>query len=223
MPSNSETILSANTHPGDSTVETLTGDKFKGDGYYGRADGVHTVQYNFEGLTGTITIQGSLSSDPADTDWFEVHSYIASQETANKFANFTGNYVWIRAKVVYTDGTINSILLNHQEIIMHSITVVWPKVEEDVDAIIAENVVNCSGGALTENETHYEIYESDKGETVLVVETHNALDHEESDEVAENIANRLFDLGFSKFDIEISVQTYCDKYFIIEYYKGTIA
>ena len=88
---------------------------------------------------------------------------------------------------------------------MHSITVVWPKVEEDVDAIVAENVVNCSGGALTESETHYEVYESDKGETVLVIETHNALDEEESNVVAEDIANRLFDLGFSKFDIEISV------------------
>ena len=113
MPSNSETILSATTHPGDSTVETVTGDSFKGDGYYGRADGVHTVQYNFDGLTGTITIQGSLATEPTDNDWFEVHSYTASQETANKYANFTGNYVWIRAKVVYTDGTINSILLNH--------------------------------------------------------------------------------------------------------------
>ena len=43
---NSETILSANTHPGDSTVTTVTGEKFKGDGYYGRSDGFHTVQYS---------------------------------------------------------------------------------------------------------------------------------------------------------------------------------
>ena len=113
MQSNSEIILSANTHPGDSTVETITGERFKGDGYYGRADGVHTVQYNFNGLTGTITIQASLAVTPTDADWFEVHSYTAAQETANKYANFTGNFVWVRAKVVYTDGTINSILLNH--------------------------------------------------------------------------------------------------------------
>ena len=30
---NSESILSSNTHPGDSTVETVVGNKFKGDGY----------------------------------------------------------------------------------------------------------------------------------------------------------------------------------------------
>ena len=45
MPSTSEIILSANTHPGDSTTETVTGSNFKGDGYYGRSDGMHTVQY----------------------------------------------------------------------------------------------------------------------------------------------------------------------------------
>ena len=113
MPSNSETILSANTHPGDSTVVTVTGTDHKGDGYYGRADGLHTVQYNFASLTGTITIQASLATTPTESDWFEVHSYTAAAETANKFANFTGNYVWVRAKLVYTDGTVNSIMLNH--------------------------------------------------------------------------------------------------------------
>jgi len=113
MPSNSEIILSANTHPGDSSVETITGEKFKGDGYYSRADGVHTVQYSYNGLTGTISIEGTLATAPADADWFEVHSYTAAQETDSKYANFTGNFVWVRAKVVYTDGTINSILLNH--------------------------------------------------------------------------------------------------------------
>jgi len=32
MPNNSETILTAQTHPGDSTEVTVTGDNFKGDG-----------------------------------------------------------------------------------------------------------------------------------------------------------------------------------------------
>ena len=74
---------------------------------------MHTVQYNYAGLTGTISIQASLATTPAESDWFEVHSYTAANETDNKFANFTGNYVWIRAKLVYTDGTVNSIMLNH--------------------------------------------------------------------------------------------------------------
>lgn len=110
----SETILTANTHGGDSTVQSITGEKFKGDGYYGRSDGLHTVQYNFEGLTGTINIQATLAVNPVDADWFTVHSYTAAQESDNKFANFTGNYVWVRAYISnWTDGTVNSIQLNH--------------------------------------------------------------------------------------------------------------
>ena len=113
MAANSEIILSSTTHPGDSTVETVTGEKFKGDGYYGRSDGLHSVQYTYSGLTGDIVIQATLAIDPVEDDWFDVHRYAAAQETSSKIASFTGNYVWIRAKVVYTDGTIDSITLNH--------------------------------------------------------------------------------------------------------------
>ena len=66
------------------------------------------------GLTGTITIQGTLATTPVEADWFDVHTYTADSRTqTSKIASFTGNYVWIRAKVVYTDGTVSSISLNH--------------------------------------------------------------------------------------------------------------
>ena len=112
MPSTSEIILSANTHPGDSTTETVTGSNFKGDGYYGRSDGVHTVQYDYTGLTGSITIQATLATTPADADWFDVDTITVANQTEVKYANFTGNFVYIRTKLVYTDGTVNSIRLN---------------------------------------------------------------------------------------------------------------
>ena len=35
-----------------------------GDGYYGRADGVHTVQATYTDFVGTITIQGTLATTP---------------------------------------------------------------------------------------------------------------------------------------------------------------
>ena len=117
MPSTSEIILSANTHPGDSTTETVTGNNFKGDGYYGRSDGVHTIQYDYVGLTGTITIQATLATTPADADWFDVDTVTVANQTEVKYVNFTGNFVYIRAKLVYTDGTVNSIRLNHKEVI----------------------------------------------------------------------------------------------------------
>lgn len=114
MPSNSENILSNQTHPGDSTSESVIGDKFKGDGYYGRSDGLHTVQYNFTGLSGDLFIQGTLALEPTESDWFTVDSYMATEETNSVINVFTGNYVWIRAVVGnWTDGTVNSIVLNH--------------------------------------------------------------------------------------------------------------
>lgn len=141
MSSTSETILSQQTHPGDSVEETVTGDKFKGDGYYGRSDGLHTIQVDLEGFVGTIEIQGTLEIDPGSTDWFSVElessgtstigfvdttgaittrsptissiTYTDSQTSVNNY-NFTGNYVWVRAHISnWTDGTVNSVLLNH--------------------------------------------------------------------------------------------------------------
>jgi hypothetical protein len=136
----SETILPINTHPDDSTITTVTGDKFKGDGYYGRSDGLHTIQVNLTGFTGQIEIQGTLAVSPTDDDWFNVElatnttvagtvdttgavssgstvivsSLSFDDSTANNNYNFTGNYVWVRAYVSnWTSGSINKIMLNH--------------------------------------------------------------------------------------------------------------
>jgi hypothetical protein len=121
MPQTSEIILSNQTHPGDSTSESVTGDKYKGDGYYGRSDGLHTIQYNVTGFIGTISIQATLAIDPTDDDWFDVSSTsLTSADDSSAYSNgsfiynFTGNYVWVRATVnTWTDGTVESIVLNH--------------------------------------------------------------------------------------------------------------
>jgi hypothetical protein len=123
MPSNSETILSQNVHPGDSITETITGDAYKGDGYYGRSDGFHTVQYDLDNFLGTIIIQGTLAIEPTEDDWFAVsvteHTSVTNDSSSltsdGSFVyNFTGNYVWVRASVSnWTDGSVNFIKLNH--------------------------------------------------------------------------------------------------------------
>lgn len=121
MANYSEFILSNQTHPGDSTIETITGDKFKGDGYYGRSDGFHTVQYNLDGFIGSIVMQATLAVDPVDADWFTLSGTehtSANDSSANAnggfIYNFTGNYVWVRAYISnWTDGVISNILLNH--------------------------------------------------------------------------------------------------------------
>ena len=118
---NSEVILSATSGPTDSTAITVTGEKFKGDGFYSRTDGFHTVQYNLSGnenntFSGRIVIQATLATDPSSTDWFEVSETenVFTGSTGSFIYNFTGNYVWVRAYVDnWTDGNIEDIKLNH--------------------------------------------------------------------------------------------------------------
>ena len=116
-----EEIVTTETSDG-STTTTLdhTGfvsDKSKGDGYYSQPDGVHTVAYQVNStMTGSIKMQGSLATTPTEDDWFDVSgtTFTADQSTLIFTSNFTGNFVWVRAKATsVTAGTISSILLNN--------------------------------------------------------------------------------------------------------------
>ena len=89
----------------------------KGDGYYSQPDGVHTVAYKVNTtLTGSIKMQGTLATTPTEDDWFDISgtTFTTDQSTTISSANFTGNFVWVRAKATsVTAGTITNIQLNH--------------------------------------------------------------------------------------------------------------
>jgi len=116
MPILSQAIVTAQTHPSDSTVVTVVGSAYKGDGYYGRSDGLHTVQIKLTGFIGSFKMQGTLAVDPTSNDWFDIIDtdleYLTPTDV-NELINFTGNFTWVRANLVYTDGSINFVLLNH--------------------------------------------------------------------------------------------------------------
>jgi hypothetical protein len=100
----------------DSTSTVLTTDKVKGDGYYKGGDGLHTVHYSITDFSGTVKMQASLATSPASADWFDIAgtTYTTSPDTDTDFvANFTGNFVWLRAIATYTNGRINSIKVNY--------------------------------------------------------------------------------------------------------------
>ena len=126
-----EEIVTTETSDG-STTTTLdhTGfvtDKAKGDGYYSQPDGIHTVAYQVlnrgdstDDFNGTIKMQGSLATTPTEDDYFDIPNTTFTSDTSTKIAsfNFTGNFVWVRAKVETTNGSSNgamitSILLNN--------------------------------------------------------------------------------------------------------------
>ena len=93
--SSSETIMSNKVHAGDSTSTVVTGTKFKGDGYYGRADGFHTVQYNVAGFNGTIKMQGTLATDPAEADYFDIAGTESNGTEGSYFYNFINGMFFI--------------------------------------------------------------------------------------------------------------------------------
>lgn len=102
----------------DGTATSFNSDDFKGDGYYGFSDGVHTIQTRVTSLIGTVKIQGTLVKDPADTDFVDIASVVTSDGstaiTNSFFNNFTGNFVWIRIAVSgFTAGTINNVFMAH--------------------------------------------------------------------------------------------------------------
>ena len=92
-------------------------DKYKGDGYYSQVDGVHTVAYHVNStMTGSIKMQGSLATTPTEDDWFDISgtTFTADQSTLVGSNNFTGNFVWVRAKCTgMTAGSVSKILYNH--------------------------------------------------------------------------------------------------------------
>lgn len=88
-------------------------------GHANEHNALHTVTYTVQSFTGTISIQGSLGSDPKnEADYFDIPNTAyttATDLTVNFYtnaANFRGNFTYIRAKVVFTQGTISQILYN---------------------------------------------------------------------------------------------------------------
>ena len=65
-------------------------------------------------------MQGSLATTPTEDDWFDIAGTTLTSDQSTTIAsyNFTGNFVWVRAKVETTNTTSNpsmitAILLNN--------------------------------------------------------------------------------------------------------------
>jgi len=100
--------------------------KYQGDGYYSQIDGVHTVAYHVSAgsvtpannFNGSIKMQGSLATTPTEDDWFDISgtTFTADTSTLVSSYNFTGNFVWVRAKCynwTTASSSVTKILYNH--------------------------------------------------------------------------------------------------------------
>ena len=89
----------------------------EGDGYYQQTDGIHTVAFYVNSTcTGAIKMQGSLATTPTEDDYFDIDgtTFTTDQSTLINSVNFTGNFVWVRAKCTSnTAGSVTKILYNN--------------------------------------------------------------------------------------------------------------
>ena len=111
-------FTATNVGLGSGTVSLeIDGIPVKGDGFYNYSDGLHTVAHYILALDGTVEVQGALTADPIEADWVTLDTRTGttgSPLTENATYNFTGNFVWVRAKVSnFINGTITKIQLNH--------------------------------------------------------------------------------------------------------------
>jgi len=103
--------------PYDGVSTTWSSNQFKGNGYYGYTDGLHTVTYNVTAFNGILKFQATLVTNPQESDWFDVPNTSIGDGTTpvsgTYYFNFTGNFVWCRAHVTnFSAGDIGRVLYN---------------------------------------------------------------------------------------------------------------
>lgn len=112
-PTRKSTIILTNTDRNHNVI----GEPFRADGYYGRTDGIHTVQVVYTNFTGEFGLQATLEVSPKEEDWFFINlnafttiqsPYIqfpadplnptgTNGDTGTKAFTFQGNFVYLRA------------------------------------------------------------------------------------------------------------------------------
>jgi hypothetical protein len=118
-----------------STAQTFNSFPVKAANYYGINNTIQTVEVKLTDFVGTVTLQATLSSIPAEADWFSVDlrsqdfsvdtTGLVSKAVKKQIAyntatsiteiyNFEGNYIWLRGKIsAFTEGTVNGITVNY--------------------------------------------------------------------------------------------------------------
>ena len=101
----------------DGSSLDFAGDRRQAANYYGGFGGLQTVAFYLNGFQGRIEIQATLDSVPAtELSWFQISNFDStSSATTNNFSrNITGNFTWIRARVLdFEAGTISKIMLSY--------------------------------------------------------------------------------------------------------------
>jgi hypothetical protein len=87
-PARKSTVMMTNT----GRNHNLVGEAIRADGYYGRTDGIHTVQVTVNNFTGKFGIQGTLATEPTEDDWFDINlNANRNVSSASPYVSFPAN------------------------------------------------------------------------------------------------------------------------------------
>lgn len=120
--SNETIVIITNATDDSQPSEWQYSDKVIGAGYYKNGSGSHTVVFEFDNFKGSVKIQATLASFPADNDWFDVNyddsdvvltAIDSTPLTTNAFCTFTGKFVYIRIGYQLEEGTIKQARYNY--------------------------------------------------------------------------------------------------------------
>ena len=84
------------------------------------------------------------------------------------------------------------------------------KTKELEENAVVEAMLQSLGTPLAERETEYGLFESENESIVVRLITPYELDDDESDQFAESLANRMFEMGYDDFEIETSIEETLD-------------
>ncbi len=85
------------------------------------------------------------------------------------------------------------------------ISIIWEDGDIDQDAL-AESVVNTVNLPLNENEFEYTFGETDQGAKILRIAISENLSNNDCDNLAEELANKIFETGLTDFDLEFTTE-----------------
>jgi hypothetical protein len=106
---------------GVANIYDVFGNQQPAASYYLASQSLQTINISCLEVTGNISIQATLVSNPAENDWFETYrlecNAMATANTlpyfnsnAQLFTNITGSYVWMRAVVYdFANGAVQFI------------------------------------------------------------------------------------------------------------------
>jgi hypothetical protein len=99
----------------DGSSQDWSSDPVTAANYYQGRGGVQTVTFSVDAFAGTMYLEACLDADPAEANWFTTYIYgDGSPLTDLHPETVTGNFTWMRIRVVGFDGgIINSVTITY--------------------------------------------------------------------------------------------------------------